>query len=49
MSKDDKTTSIAARKRSLEADAVLDQMYGYFTREDESRKVVSEFDAQKAA
>ncbi|MBU2958903.1 hypothetical protein Q4511_16015 [Paracoccus sp. 1_MG-2023] len=49
MSKDEKTTSIAARKRSNEADAVLDQMFGYFAREDMPRAVISEFDAHKAA
>ena len=49
MSTETKTTSIAARKRSLEADAVLDQMFGYFTREEAPRAVISELDAQKAA
>jgi len=41
--------SLAARKRSAEADAVLEQMYGYFTREESPRPVISELDAQKAA
>jgi len=44
-----KPLSIADRKRSIEADAVLDQMYGYFTREESPRHVVSELDARKAA
>ncbi len=31
--------SIAARKLQAEADAVLEQMFGYFTREDAPRVV----------
>lgn len=46
---DSKPTSIAARKRAAEAEAVLDQMYAYFTREDMPRPVVSELDARRAA
>ncbi|WP_168217394.1 hypothetical protein [Paracoccus liaowanqingii] len=41
--------SIADRKRSIEADATLDQMYSYFTRDEMPRPVVSELDARKAA
>lgn len=44
-----RTTSIAQRKLSAEADAVLDQMYGYFTREERPRAVTTEFDARRAA
>ena len=44
-----KTTSIAQRKLAAEAEAVLDQMYGYFTREEAPRPVMSEFDARRAA
>ncbi|WCR00340.1 hypothetical protein [Paracoccus aestuarii] len=44
-----KPLSIADRKRSLEADAVLDQMYGYYTREETPRAVVSDLDARRAA
>lgn len=44
-----KPLSIADRKRSIEAEAVLDQMYGYYSREESPRYVVSELDAQKAA
>ena len=32
--------SISARKLQAEADAVLDQMFGYFTREEAPRVVV---------
>lgn len=46
---DTKTTSIDARKRAAEADAALDQMYGYFTREEAPRVVVTELDARRAA
>ena len=49
MTADQKPLSIADRKRSIEADAVLDQMFGYFTCDDTRRPVVGEFDAQKAA
>lgn len=49
MTVDQKPLSIADRKRSLEADAVLEQMYGYYTREEAPRLVVSDVDAQKAA
>lgn len=44
-----KPLSIADRKRSQQADAALDQMYGYYAREDGNRPVVSELNAQKAA
>lgn len=44
-----KTTSIAQRKLAAEAEAVLDQMYGYFTREEQPRLVTSELDARRAA
>ncbi|WP_277023677.1 hypothetical protein [Paracoccus hibiscisoli] len=44
-----KPLSIADRKRSLQADAALEQMYGYYTRDDAPRPVVSELDAQRAA
>ncbi|WP_410218772.1 hypothetical protein [Paracoccus sp. (in: a-proteobacteria)] len=44
-----KPLSLAARKRSAEADAVLDQMYGYYTRSESPRVVISDLDAQKAA
>ncbi|MDM7459024.1 MAG: hypothetical protein P3W94_006665, partial [Paracoccus sp. (in: a-proteobacteria)] len=46
---DTKTTSIAARKRAAEAEAVLDQMYGYYTREESPRVIVTELDARRAA
>lgn len=46
---DSKTASIADRKRAAEAEAVLDQMYGYFTREEAPRVIVSELDARRAA
>ncbi|SCY36909.1 hypothetical protein [Paracoccus tibetensis] len=44
-----KTTSIAQRKLAAEAEAVLDQMYAYFTREERPRPVMSELDARRAA
>lgn len=44
-----KPLSLAARKRSLEADAALEQMFGYFTRQETPRPVISDLDAQKAA
>lgn len=44
-----KPLSIADRKRSLQADAALEQMYGYYSRDEAPRAVVSEFDAQRAA
>ncbi len=44
-----KTTSIAQRKLAAEAEAVLEQLYGYFTREERPRLVISEFDARRAA
>lgn len=44
-----KPLSLAARKRSMDADAALEQMYGYFTRQDAPRPVITELDAQKAA
>ena len=43
------TTSIAQRKLAAEADAVLEQMYGYFTREERPRLVITELDARRAA
>ncbi|MGP9804367.1 hypothetical protein [Paracoccus sp. NSM] len=46
---DSKTTSIADRKRAADAEAALDQMYGYFTREEAPRVIVSELDARRAA
>lgn len=39
--------SISARKLQAEADAVLDQMFGYFTREEVSRVIVA--DTRRAA
>lgn len=45
----DKPLSIAARKRNAEADAVLDQMFAYFTRDEAPRPVITELDARKAA
>lgn len=44
-----KTASIAERKLAAEAEAVLEQMYGYFTREDRVRQVISDLDARRAA
>nr|WP_162623628.1 hypothetical protein [Paracoccus saliphilus] len=44
-----KPLSLAARKRSMEADAALDQMFGYFTRQETPRAVITELDARKAA
>lgn len=44
-----RTTSIAARKRAAEAEAALDQMYAYFTRDEMPRAVVTELDARRAA
>lgn len=44
-----KTTSIAQRKLAAEAEAVLDQMYAYFTHEERPRPVMSELDARRAA
>lgn len=44
-----KPLSIADRKRAIEADAVIEQMYGYYSREERPRVVVSEFNAQRAA
>ncbi|WP_378944199.1 hypothetical protein [Paracoccus sp. R86501] len=44
-----KPLSIEDRKRSIEAEAVLEQMYGYYVREEAPRYVVSELDARKAA
>ncbi|MCZ0962697.1 hypothetical protein [Paracoccus benzoatiresistens] len=38
--------SLAARKLQAEADAVLDQMFGYFTREEAPRQAL---DAQRRA
>ncbi|WP_411836754.1 hypothetical protein [Paracoccus sp. ME4] len=44
-----KPLSIADRKRSQQADAALEQMFGYYAREDSPRAVVSELDARRAA
>lgn len=44
-----KPLSIEDRKRSVEAEAALEQMYGYYVREEAPRYVVSELDARKAA
>ncbi|WP_162798972.1 hypothetical protein [Paracoccus indicus] len=44
-----KPLSIEDRKRSIEAEAALEQMYGYYVREDAPRLVISELDARKAA
>ncbi|WP_405405472.1 hypothetical protein [Paracoccus sp. Ld10] len=44
-----KPLSIADRKRSQQADAALEQMYGYYTRGDGMQPIVSELDAYKAA
>lgn len=41
--------SIADRKRNIDADAALDQMYSYFTRDEMPRPVISELDARRAA
>lgn len=46
---DQKPLSIADRKRNQAADAALDQMYGYYTRNETPRAVVSELDARRAA
>ncbi|CAM3087620.1 hypothetical protein PANO111632_02260 [Paracoccus nototheniae] len=44
-----KPLSIAERKRSMDADSALDQMYSYFTRDEMPRPVISELDARRAA
>lgn len=49
MSQDSKQHSIAENLRNSEAEAALEQMYGYFSREDRSRRIVSEFDAYRTA
>lgn len=49
MAQETKPQSIADRKRDAEANAALEQMYGYFTPEERRRPVVSELDARKAA
>ncbi|MCT4332080.1 hypothetical protein MU516_04245 [Paracoccus sp. YLB-12] len=49
MSQASKPQSIADRKRAQEAEAVLDQMYAYYSRDERPRIVVTEFDAQRAA
>jgi hypothetical protein len=49
MADDQKPRSIAEHKRSLEADAVLNQMFEYSAPEISPRRVVSELDARKAA
>ena len=44
-----KPLSIADRKAQIEADAVLALMFGYFTREEAPRAVITELDARRAA
>lgn len=44
-----KPLSIADRKAQAEADAVLAQMFGYFSREETPREVKTEYDALYAA
>lgn len=49
MAQDSKPLSIAERARNSEADAALEQMFGYFSRDERSRPIVSELDARQAA
>lgn len=49
MAEDQKPRSIAEHKRSIEADAVLNQMFEYSAPESAPRRVVSELDARKVA
>lgn len=49
MSQDSKPQNIAERLRNSEAEAALEQMFGYFSREGQTRRIVSEFDAYRAA
>ncbi|WP_166461822.1 hypothetical protein [Paracoccus alkanivorans] len=49
MSQESKPQSIADRQRNSEAEAALEQMFGYFSREGQTHRVISEFDAYRAA
>lgn len=49
MSQNTAPQSIANRQNGKEADDSLDQMYGYFSREETPRRIVTEFDACRAA
>ncbi|WP_170167157.1 hypothetical protein [Paracoccus methylarcula] len=49
MSQETKPQNIAERQRNSEAEAALEQMFGYFSREGQTRRIVSEFDAYRAA
>lgn len=41
--------SIEARKRGQQADAALEQLFGYYSRDDRPRAVITELDARTAA
>lgn len=41
--------SIEAHKRGLQADAALEHMFSYYSRDDRPRAVVSELDARTGA
>lgn len=49
MAKDSKPTSILERKKDAEIEAVLNQMYGYFTREEAPRIVWSDTGLRRSA
>ncbi len=48
MSQDTQPQSIASRQNGKEADNALEQMFGYFSREEQPRRIVTEFDAYRA-
>lgn len=49
MAQDRKPASIAERAQNAQIDAVLDQMYGYFSREDRPRIVWTDLETRRAA
>lgn len=49
MSQNTEPQSIASRQNGKEADTALEQMFGYFSRDEQPRRIVTEFDAYRAA
>lgn len=45
MSQKSEPQSIASRQKGAESDAAIEQMFGYFSRKEQPRKIVSELDA----
>ena len=48
MSQKSEPQSIANRQKGVESDAAIEQMFGYFSRKEPPRKVVSDLDALQA-